>query len=785
MPIDFDPTPRSIALCEKPDPKALAYLEKNFMALGIQITSSKDEKMDMASSAREFKKYTKMVREGGNVEYAHRNKNAPGRLSTSSLSIIRLPKEITHTLYRGKVDCDQVCSHPTIAAEILDRWGMKSEYIRDYLANREKRLAQTMSELGVDRKTAKEFFNAILFGSNAKKMDNASPEFRMFYDGFFREGRALMDRVSEKYPSLRKEADKKKAVGSIYSAEGSTLSYFLGNFETQITLAAIEFVQRRGVEVFGYSFDGFLMDRPADLSTLLLELDAHILATTGFPIRFADKEMDRAILIPSEVQVEVEVEVPPIPWEEDMEYNHFRVANFCLTWEQQLLGEKNKKKVMARILEYCDQFFATIEDEKNGIVRERFHLVNGMRRRLEFVRCKNWPEYTMDKNVFSTRRGEDGKPILLFSLRTLTCYPERRKYARFGFYPKIEENTKFFNTFAGFNFVDNGEVVDERIEPILDHWLNVTCGGVDEYYHHWIRCMAHAVQRPWEPLGIAIILRGPEGIGKGVSLDPLAKIIGMMNEETCTMGAWRTVKNQSDIFGTFTTILEGACALFLDEMVWGGDKKSAGILKALVTEATSKIEAKGESPYFTKAYHNVFMCSNEDWVVPADKKSRRWFVLEPSDRWGGVQTTESKAYFDRIVKVPTQMIANYLYRFPIEPDWNPRAFPETEALIQQKEESIHVVHEWFRQQVSKSEEEWTWNGLRKNFIFECFMNWAKESNQSVTFVPNQTFWKKLRELGVGDKKIKVEGQLDRAAVFPTYGEAKEIFTKVYGFEPKE
>ena len=81
---------------------------------------------------------------------------------------------------------------------------------------------------------------------------------------------------------------------------------------------------------------------------------------------------------------------------------------------------------------------------------------------------------------------------------------------------------------------------------------------------------------------------------------------------------------------------------------------------------------------------------------------------------------------------------------------------------------MNVVHEWFRQQVSLSEEEWTWSGKSKKFIFECFMNWAKEANQTVSFVPNQPFWRKLKELGVGDKKARVDGELDRVAVFPSH-----------------
>ena len=341
----------------------------------------------------------------------------------------------------------------------------------------------------------------------------------------------------------------------------------------------------------------------------------------------------------------------------------------------------------------------------------------------------------------------------------------------------------FFNTFNGFQFEDNGEmVVDETIEPILSHIREIWCKGNQEVYDYAIRYLASLIQRPEHQLKVALVVKGQEGVGKGcIITDVIGKIMGICNPTTSSMGPFRVVKSQGDIFGQFTTILEGACVLFLDEMVWGGDKKSAGILKALITEESVKIEAKGYSPYMSHAFQNVIMSSNEDWVVPASAEARRFFVIEPSNRWAGVQSDESKKYFDSILAVPTQMIANYFYRFNLT-DWNPRSFPQTEALFDQKIASMDPTSAWLMNEIEIGEEAWAEKyhpAPYKEFVFNRFLDWNKSTNQYSSGCADRVFWKRLRDFGITDKKVRLEGGFSRVAIFPSFTETKNALIKMY------
>ena len=508
--------------------------------------------------------------------------------------------------------------------------------------------------------------------------------------------------------------------------------------------------------------------------------DKNVKMTAGTLVRWAKEDSpDKTKQIMKKSYVEEEEwkgDAPMIPWEDDMNYNHHKVKEYCLTYEEQLTGEINKEKFLKRTFEYVDRFFATVEDENNGIVRERFHVVNGKRRRNAFVRMKNWVGYCLDKSVFSATKTKTDQPVCIWALANWEKYYERRKYQSFNFYPSLEPRP-YFNTFNGFAYEDNGEEVKmEVIKPWLDHVKEMVCRNNELVYNHLIKHVASMIQFPWVQLMVALCIRGREGAGKGLFFRVIKLIMGEYDEDSVRSGSFRTVKSQSDVFGQFTSILEGSCCVFLDEMVWGGDKKQAGTLKALITEPTAKIEFKGCTPYIQRAFHQVLMSTNCDWFIPASEEARRFFVLEIDDKWAGSNTAESTAYFDKVANVPIQMLANYLYRVDLT-GWNARIFPLTQALLDQKIESMDPTSLWVFNKLKDSE--WYDEPVPKGNVFESFLAWLRNSNQYNTNVCDRVFWKRLKEFGVEDKRISIDREQVRHAVFLNLKATQSVFIKKY------
>lgn len=218
--------------------------------------------------------------------------------------------------------------------------------------------------------------------------------------------------------------------------------------------------------------------------------------------------------------------------------------------------------------------------------------------------------------------------------------------------------------------------------------------------------------------------------------------------------------------------------------MWAGDKKNVGKLLGMITEPSLTIERKGFDSYTCQSYMNMAMTSNSNWVVPASSSSRRFFVLDVDNSLAGVQTTESTSYFNKLASVPVQDLANYFFRLDIS-DFNPQMIPQTEALLEQKLMSMPSSHRWLLDMMAKDE---VWSsyveGLPKEEIFRCYMDWCKENNE-FRCEQNNMFWRQITKLfGKVDSRLRVSGDRVRMCTFPAFKESVTMFASIYRTDEK-
>ena len=139
------------------------------------------------------------------------------------------------------------------------------------------------------------------------------------------------------------------------------------------------------------------------------------------------------------------------------------------------------------------------------------------------------------------------------------------------------------------------------------------------------------MQRPNEPIGVAVAFRGAQGAGKGVVARTLGKIFGKH---------FAHIANGEQLTGRFNASLATSCLVFLDEALWAGDKKGEGVLKALITEPRLQLEAKFRDPIMVDNHSHIIVASNNDWFVPAGMGDRRWFILDVADTYAGTDTRD-------------------------------------------------------------------------------------------------------------------------------------------------
>ena len=216
------------------------------------------------------------------------------------------------------------------------------------------------------------------------------------------------------------------------------------------------------------------------------------------------------------------------------------------------------------------------------------------------------------------------------------------------------------------------------LNRIHAHITDVICGcDVEsvEYLYNWI---ARCFQYPNENGQVAVVLKGEKGTGKGT----LGKLIKLIFGQHALQ-----VINAKHLVGNFNGHLADCCFLFADEAFFAGDKAHENIQKGLITESTLMIERKGIDAEPMKNRLKILMASNNEWVAPATKDERRYFVLDVSSEKIG-----DTNYFNalhRDINNP-EIQAAFLYEM-LHRDiskFNVSKVPDTKALKHQRMQSL-------------------------------------------------------------------------------------------------
>lgn len=212
------------------------------------------------------------------------------------------------------------------------------------------------------------------------------------------------------------------------------------------------------------------------------------------------------------------------------------------------------------------------------------------------------------------------------------------------------------------------------------HLLDNVCGGNRDYFEYLLDCMAFAVQRPGQRSEVAIVLRGREGVGKGIVLRYFGAIFGPH---------YRHISQANHLVGNFNAHLQHCALLFADEAFFAGDRQHEGQLKYLITEPMLMIEPKGIDSYQVRNCLKIWMSSNNEWVVPAGADARRFFVLDVAPN-----KKQDHAYFaaisDEMEHGGTEAMLHDLLLRDLS-QFNEKLAPQTDALADQKARSRRGV----------------------------------------------------------------------------------------------
>lgn len=353
-------------------------------------------------------------------------------------------------------------------------------------------------------------------------------------------------------------------------------------------------------------------------------------------------------------------------------------------------SEHNRPGTSAHIHALNDRF-AVVTDEGRTLiwrpVRDEGRIVYERFREQDFrLHLKN---RTVEVPVGKDRKGNAKIKEVPLADYWLT-HPHRRDYQHVTFDPTpgFTAPRGTLNLWRGFSVAP----APGRWDRFDAHLREVLCAEVEERYRYLRLWLARSAQYPHKHGEVATVLRGAKGAGKGIFGNALVSLHGQHGLR---------IDNALHLTGRFNSHLRDCCFLFVDEGHWAGDKAGESTLKGLITESRLVVEAKYANAVPVRNRLTILMASNSDWVVPASRDERRYFVLDVADTKVG-----NWAYFAAIRdELAHGGLAAFLHDMLAEDitGFNHRNVPITEALQDQVIRSTDPLERWWFERLEDGE----------------------------------------------------------------------------------
>lgn len=216
-----------------------------------------------------------------------------------------------------------------------------------------------------------------------------------------------------------------------------------------------------------------------------------------------------------------------------------------------------------------------------------------------------------------------------------------------GCYPNGVHDSRVFNTWLGFPPALEraaAEVPDDvTLADAAPNWYTLVTHNVCHndpalvaYFFNWC---AHMVQQPGTKPGVALVMMGAPGCGKGLTAQMLLRMVGPM---------YAVQAGPGDLTDNFNAFIIDKLLVFADEAAAATDTRSNDKLKMLITETQLKRSEKYQANTMANTFQRILFASNSNNAVFSQPGERRFctfncaFVAHPRD------SMEARALFELV-----------------------------------------------------------------------------------------------------------------------------------------
>lgn len=503
-----------------------------------------------------------------------------GRLyPQKGLGLQNFPSDVRGALAQNYYwDIDMVNSQPVILIQLAERNGWKCDELRDYVLNRSTWLNNIMMELDCTRDQAKTLCLATMFGGRYNK----SPDFiKRLADELSCIGVNLVNANQELLKAVGKKAD----------PANSCVAHILQDTEFRILRFIDIFFQTKDRYMDTYIHDGGLVRKEVGE----LAFPEHLL-----------REAEEAVR--GEFNLSISLAVKPLIHSFEFKKDVMRTKHTSEREYQQ------RKEQFENDHFYCMDNEAVYTITSEGV----------------FPTIKNPSAVFASYNFQKTHNQQ----VIIDEFFPLWIKdPTKRTIQKLIFYPDVRhEADGCYNTFCGLNGAEEfpySADADRIIKRFQELVFANACANTD-YALYLTKWLAHAIQRPYEIPGVAIILiNNDQGTGK----ETLMEFVG---KRVFGMEYYKNIKNvETELFDTHSTAMDKTLFLKLEEVNGSLNRKFSDILKGIITSTTATINPKGMKKYTIDAYPRLVMTTNNAVPVKVEPTDRRFCIFYTSSMYMG------------------------------------------------------------------------------------------------------------------------------------------------------
>ena len=545
------------------------------------------------------------------------------------LPYVRMMREVrAHFASKHYWDVDFVNCQPTILAQVLEARGIACPLLTRYVANRDACLSDVMAATGVSREAAKKLFIRLVCFGRAE-MWVAEMVAAGMYDMTSSLPSWIHDLQTELVESCSMLLDSAELAPFVSHCKtvhtnnrmGTIVSLFLQTQERLCLEALFTAIDKDGRSIGGLINDGLHVekdspDAPMLAASTLLSWKRAVARKTGYDLEVSVKPFE---CNPAWLATDVEMQRSSTE----------NALNDMMTYEEMRAAwEKNVCKILHPGI-FVRVFQSGVQEySKHNLSNAFEHL--------------HYSKLTQTK-----RRGNAGEDMARKKypfLKTWLKDPQMRTFQRMEVYPPpLQCPPDEFNLWTPFDVelykpTKPVDVNSDGVKAIVQH-LHILLGGKDAYTKYALDWEAQMYQQPGKKTGVAILIKGEEGVGKTFWT---AVHKGMMGSDKFL----ETSKPSNVLYGHFTSARRNKVLICINEANGKDNHANNDVLKDMITSETFVCEAKGVDAVMLRAYDRFIFTTNNDNPVSLGPDSRRFVVFDASSKLKG--NTE---YFKRLADV--------------------------------------------------------------------------------------------------------------------------------------